>query len=95
MNRLHGLLVSTVLLLAAAVTACGKEKADALATIDKAKAACAANQRQQALDLMLAEAEKNETFGKSFRNVTPNVPDKSTLDVCGDLADRVKKDLEE
>jgi hypothetical protein len=93
MNRLlHGLLISTVLLL---VTACGKEKKDALATIDKVKAACAANQRKEALDMTLAEAEKNETFGRSLRNVTPQVPDKSTLDVCTDLPDRIKKDIEE
>jgi len=95
MNRPHRLLVSSALLFALAFTACGKEKADALAQIDKIKAACAANERKQALDIMLAAAEKNETFGKSFRNVTADVPDKTTVEACGDIPDRVKKHLEE
>jgi hypothetical protein len=94
MQRLTQLLTASTLLCALAVSACGREKADAHEQIEKIKAACAANDRQKALDIMLAAAEKNETFGKSLRNVTANVPDKSVIDACTDVTDRVKQDLE-
>ena len=44
---------------------------------------------------MLAAADKNETFGKAFRNATAEVPDKTVVDACGGVPDKVKKQIEE
>jgi len=83
------------MLVAIAFLGCGKEKAEALAEIEKVKSACASNEREKARDIMLAAADKNETFSKAFRNVTADLPDKSVVDACGTVLDRVKKALEE
>jgi hypothetical protein len=94
MNRTRILTSSGAVLVAIALSGCGKEKAEALAEIEKIKSACATD-RQKANDIMLAAADKNETFGKAFRNVTADLPDKSMVDACGTVLDRLKKQIEE
>jgi hypothetical protein len=95
MNRTRKLTTSSAVLIAIALAGCGKEKAEALAEIEKIKSACASGDRQKASSIMLAAADKNETFSKAFRDVTANVPDKTVLDACGAVPDKVKKQLEE
>jgi len=95
MNRTRILTNSSAVLVAIALAGCGKEKAEALAEVEKIKSTCASDDRQKAREIMLAAADKNETFGKAFRNVTADVPDKSVVDACGAVLDRVKKQLEE
>jgi hypothetical protein len=94
MNRPCRLVSLGALLFATAVPGCGREKADALAEVEKIHGACQAQERQKAYDIMVAAANKNETFDKSFRDVTSNVPDKSVIDVCGSVMDRVKRHIE-
>jgi hypothetical protein len=95
MNRTRILTSSSAVLVAIALTGCGKEKTEALAEIEKIKSACTSGDRKKASDIMLAAADKNETFGKAFRNATAEVPDKSVLDPCGGVPDKVKKHIEE
>ena len=95
MNRTRILTVPSGVLVAIALSGCGKEKAEALAEIEKVKSACASNDRQKASDIMLAAAEKNATFGKAFRTATAELPDKSVVDACGTVLDRTKKQIEE
>ena len=95
MNRTRILTNSSALLVAIAFLGCGKEKAEALSEIEKVKSACAANERKKANEIMQAAAEKNEMFGKVFRNATAEVPDKSVVDACGTVLDKVKKQIEE
>jgi hypothetical protein len=95
MNRTRILTNSSAVLVAIALGGCGKEKAQALAEIEKIKSACESGDRKKANDIMLAAADKNETFGKAFRNVTAEVPDKTVVDACGGVSDKVKKQIEE
>jgi hypothetical protein len=95
MNRTRVLTSSSAVLIAIALAGCGKEKAAALAEIENIKSACAAGDRKKATDIMLAAADKNETFGKAFRNATAEVADKSVVDPCGAVPDKVKKHIEE
>jgi hypothetical protein len=95
MNRTRILTSSSAVLVAIALAGCGKEKAEALAEIEKIKSACATGDRKKASEIMLAAADKNETFSTAFRNVTAEVPDKSVIDACGAVPDKVKKRLEE
>jgi hypothetical protein len=95
MSRTRILTNSSAVLVVIALAGCGKEKAEALAEIEKIKSACASGERQKATAIMLAAADKNESFGKAFRNVTAEVPDKSVVDACGAVPDKVKKHLEE
>ena len=95
MNRTRILTNSSAVLVAISLAGCGKEKAEALAEIEKIKSACASGDRKKASDIMLAAADKNETFSTAFRNATAEVPDKSVVDACGAVPDKVKKQLEE
>ena len=95
MNRTRILTNSSAVLVAIALAGCGKEKAEALAEIEKIKSACESGERKKASDIMLAAAEKNQTFSKAFRNATAEVPDKSVVDPCGLVPDKVKKHIEE
>ena len=95
MNLKRILTTPIAVLVAIALSGCGKEKAEALDEIEKIKGVCARNDRQKASDMMLAAAEKNETFSKAFRIVTADVPDKSMVDACGTVLDRTKKQIEE
>jgi len=95
MNRTRILTSSSAVLIAIALSGCGREKAEALAEIEKIKSTCATNDREKASEIMLAAAEKNKTFSKAFRIVTADVPDKSMVDACGTVLDRVKKQIEE
>jgi hypothetical protein len=95
MNRTRILTNSSAVLIAIAFLGCGKEKAEALAEIEKIKSACASGERKKASDIMLAAADKNQTFSKAFRNATAEVPDKSVVDPCGLVPDKVKKQIEE
>lgn len=84
-----------VTVVSSTLAGCGKEKADALAELDRVKQACDSNDRKHAQDLMLAAAEKNKTFAKSFQFVTADLPDKTMVDACGAVFDKVKKHLED
>jgi hypothetical protein len=95
MNRTRRLTNSSAVLVAIALAGCGKEKAEALGEIEKIKSACASGERKKASDIMLAAADKNETFSKAFRNATAEVPDKSVVDPCGTVPDKVRKHIEE
>jgi hypothetical protein len=87
--------IAATLVLATLSVGCGKDKADALAELQRVKQACDSNDRQHAQDLMLAAAGKNKTFAKSFQFVTADLPDKTMVDACGPIFDKVKAHLED
>jgi hypothetical protein len=85
----------TMLAAAGVVLGCGGEKKEAMTEVTNVEKACASGERQKALDIMLATAGKNETFRKSFQFATAGVPDKSTVDACGDALHKLKTHLDE
>lgn len=87
--------LGVVLTVAFVLVGCGREKADAIAELNRVKQACDANDRKHAQDLMIAAAEKNKTFAKSFQFVTADLPDKTMVDACGPVFDKVKAHLED
>ena len=93
MNRTLAVLACTLALITSSL-GCGKDKADALLQIENVKRLCASGERTKALDTLTNAAEKNKTFAKSFHFVTADVPDKTLLDPCGRVPDRIKAHLE-
>jgi hypothetical protein len=93
--RFSILKMGLALMVVSAITGCSREKADAVAALDQVKQACATNDRKRAQDIMIAAAEKNKTFAKSFQFVTADLPDKTMVDACGPVFDKVKAHLDE
>ena len=63
----------------------GCKKGPALEEMKKVEEACAAKDKEKAVDIAIKAAESNSSFKKAFDEVFKGVEDKKKVNVCGAL----------
>ena len=94
---MHQYSVATIVvatLLAASTVACD-DSDEALAELQKVDQECQNGNQDKAREIMLAAAEKNETFRKAYSFATSGLADKAYLNPCGPIIRQLKSQLED
>lgn len=78
-------MLSPALVLTSALALTGCKKGPALEEMKKVEDACAAKDKEKALDIALKATESNKLFKKAFDGTFESVSDKKQANVCGAL----------
>jgi hypothetical protein len=86
--------IALATLLAASAVACD-DSDEALAELQKMDQECQNGSHDKAREIMLAAAEKNETFREAYSFATSGLVDKAYLNPCGPVIRQIRSQLED